>query len=202
MLGIHLSIICNKLVIYPQAKLVLQKKRKMGEELRKVVREEIDKLLKAQFIMEIRYSTWLPNVVMVKNANGKRCMYIDYTNLNKVFPKDAYPLPSINKLVDGTFGFQLLSFLDAYSGYNQIKMHPPDEEKTAFIMEDINFYYRVMSFGLKNVGATYQRLIGLSLQTTNRMKCQGLCGWHGRQVSQWGPTFSRLRENVRRDPQV
>ena len=66
MLGIHLSIICNKLVIYPQAKLVLQKKRKMGEELRKVVREEIDKLLKAQFIMEIRYSTWLPNVVMVK----------------------------------------------------------------------------------------------------------------------------------------
>ena len=116
---------------------------------------------------------------MHNHANGKRCMYIDYTNLNKVFPKDAYPLPSINKLVDGTFGFQLLSFLDAYSGYNQIKMHPPDEEKTAFIMEDINFYYRVMSFGLKNVGATYQRLMGLSLHTTNRMKCQGLCGWSG-----------------------
>lgn len=73
--------------------------------------------------------------------------------------KDVYPLPNVDKLMDGTFGFQLLSFLDAYSGYNQIRMHPPDEEKIAFIIEDINFCYMVMPFGLKNTRATYQRLM-------------------------------------------
>lgn len=79
---------------------------------------------------------------MVKKANGKWRMYTDYTHLNKACLKDAYPLPSIDKLVDGASGFNFLSFLDAYSGYNQIRMHPPsDEEKTAFITEDANYCY-------------------------------------------------------------
>ena len=65
---------------------------------------------------EVRYLTWLANVVMVRKANGKWRMCMDYTNLNKVCPKDVYPLPSISKLVDGASSFQLLSFLDAYSG--------------------------------------------------------------------------------------
>ena len=86
-------------------------------------------------------------------------MCTDYTHLNKACPKDAYPLPSIDKLVDGASGFKFLSFLDAYSGHNQIHMHPPDEAKTAFITEDANYYYQVMPFGLKNAGATYQRLM-------------------------------------------
>jgi len=83
----------------------------------------------AQFIIEVRYLTWLANIVIVKKANGKRCMCTDYTNLNKVCSKDAYPLPSIDKLMDGMSGFQLLSFLDTYSGYNQIRIHPPNKEK-------------------------------------------------------------------------
>jgi len=82
-------------------------------------------------------------------------MCIDYTKLNRAHPKDAYPLPSIDQLVDGAFGFQLLSFLDAYSGYNQIRMNPLDEGKTIFITEDANFCNRIMPFGLKNVEATY-----------------------------------------------
>ena len=122
--SIHPNIICHKLVISPQAKPVSQKKRKMVEELRKMIREEIDKLLKGQFIRKVKYSTWLANVVMVKKANRKWRMCTNYTNLNKACPKDAYSLPSINKLVDGGFDFQLLSFLGAYSGYNQIRMHP------------------------------------------------------------------------------
>ena len=77
----------------------------MGEELRKVVREEIDKMLKAQFIRVVRYSTWLANIVMVKKANGKWCMCTDYTNLNKACPKDAYPLPNIDKILDDAFEF-------------------------------------------------------------------------------------------------
>nr|KYP34877.1 Retrovirus-related Pol polyprotein from transposon opus [Cajanus cajan] len=86
-------------------------------------------------------------------------MCTNYTNLNKACPKDAYPLPCIDRLVDGASGHSIFSFLDAYSGYNQIRMHPSDEEKMAFITENANFCYRVMPFGLKNAGPTYQRLM-------------------------------------------
>ncbi|RDX68288.1 Retrovirus-related Pol polyprotein from transposon 17.6, partial [Mucuna pruriens] len=96
---------------------------------------------------------------MVKKANGKWRMCTDYTNLNKLCPKDPYPLPNIDRLVDSVSRFEFLSFMDAYSAYNQIKMHPDDEEKTAFITDDGAFCYKVMLFGLKNAGVTYQRLM-------------------------------------------
>jgi len=86
-------------------------------------------------------------------------MCVDFTNLNNACPKDLYPLPNIDALIDSASGCALLSFLDAYSGYNQIKMHSLDEDKTAFMGGTANYYYRVMSFGLKNAGATYQRLM-------------------------------------------
>jgi len=86
-------------------------------------------------------------------------MCTDYTNLNKACPKYAYPLPSIDRLVDGAAEHKVQSFLDAYSGYNQIPMYPADREKTAFQTEKANFCYEVMPFELKNAGATYQRLM-------------------------------------------
>nr|KYP64516.1 Transposon Ty3-G Gag-Pol polyprotein [Cajanus cajan] len=157
--GIDLSFICHKLAIYSEAKPISQKQRKIGGERREAVKIETQKLLHAGFIKEIKYTTWLANVVMVKKSNGKWRMCVDYTDLNKACPKDAYPLPSIDRLVDGASGYAMLSFLDAYSGYNQILMYPPDEEYTAFITEQANYYYHVMPFGLKNAGATYQRLM-------------------------------------------
>jgi len=84
---------------------------------------------------------------------------MDFTNLNKAYPKDSYPLPSIDALVDSASGCRLLSFLDAFSGYNQIRMHPRDECKTTFMTELSCYCYKVMFFGLKNAGATYQRLM-------------------------------------------
>ena len=84
---------------------------------------------------------------------------MDFTDLNKACPKDSYPLPSIEALVDSAPGCKLLSFLDAFSGYNQIRMHPMDECKTAFMTERSCYCYKVMPFGLKNAGATYQRLM-------------------------------------------
>ena len=96
---------------------------------------------------------------MVKKANSKWRMCVDFTDLNKAFPKDSYPLPRIDQLVDSTAGHQLLSFMDAFSGYNQIKMDEADQEKTSFITSQGLFCYKVMSFGLKNAGATYQRLV-------------------------------------------
>jgi len=117
------------------------------------------KLLNAGHTREIQYLEWLANVVLVKKANGKWRMCVDVTDLNKACPKDSYPLPSINALVDNASGCKMLSFLDAFLGYNQIKMHPRDESKTAFMTETCSYCYKVMPFGLKNAGATYQRLM-------------------------------------------
>nr|KYP56681.1 Transposon Ty3-G Gag-Pol polyprotein [Cajanus cajan] len=158
--GIDPSFHCHRLSVCKDAKPVAQKKRKVGGERARAVKEETTKLLQAGFIREVRYSTWLANnVVMVKKSNGKWRMCTDYTDLNKACPKDAFPLPHIDALVDGATGHFRLSFLDAYSGYNQIPMYPPDEAKTAFITDSANYCYKVMPFGLKNAGATYQRLM-------------------------------------------
>ncbi|RDX82530.1 hypothetical protein CR513_36660, partial [Mucuna pruriens] len=153
------NFMCHQLSVDKQAKPVAQKKRKIGEEKREAAKQETRKLISAGFVREVQYPTWLANVVMVRKANGKWRMCTDYTDLNKACPKDPYPLPSIDRLVDNVAGFTFLSFMDAYSGYNQIRMHPQDEEKTAFIIDEGAFCYQVMPFGLKNAGATYQRLM-------------------------------------------
>ena len=98
-------------------------------------------------------------MVLVKKANGKWRMCIDFKKLNKACPKDSYPLPRIDQLVDATSGHEFLTFMDVFSGYNQIRMAPEDEEKTTFITDHGLYCYRVMPFSLKNVGATYQRLV-------------------------------------------
>ena len=97
--------------------------------------------------------------MIVKKANGKWRMCVDFTNLKKACPKDSYLLLRVHILVDSTAQHQLLSFMDAFSGYNQIWMDEADQEKTSFVTSQGLFCYKVMSFGLKNVGATYQRLI-------------------------------------------
>ena len=96
---------------------------------------------------------------MVKKPNGKWRMCVDFTDLNRACPKDSYPLPRIDTLVDSTARHELLSFMDAFSGYNQIKMKEEDQEKTSFVTNQGLFCYKVMPFGLKNAGATYQRLM-------------------------------------------
>ena len=96
---------------------------------------------------------------MVKKANGKWRICIDYSDLNAACPKDCFPLPRIEQKVDATAGHELMSFMDAYSGYNQIRMHEPDQINTAFTTDRGLYCYKVMPFGLKNAGATYQRLV-------------------------------------------
>ncbi|PKA63328.1 RNA-directed DNA polymerase like [Apostasia shenzhenica] len=96
---------------------------------------------------------------MVRKANGKWRMCVDFRTLNQACPKDTYPLPRIDTMVDRTFGYEVMSFLDAFSGYHQSWMAKKDEEKTAFITDYGTYCYNIMSFGLKNAGATYQRMI-------------------------------------------
>jgi|ERR1041384_6166416 len=96
--------------------------------------------------------------VPVPKKDGRVRMCVDYRDLNKASPQDDFPLPHIDILVDNTAGHALLSFMDGFSGYNQIRMAPEDMEKTTFITEWGTFCYRVMPFGLKNAGATYRRM--------------------------------------------
>ncbi|VVA40962.1 PREDICTED: Retrovirus-related Pol poly from transposon, partial [Prunus dulcis] len=158
--GIDLQIICHRLHVNPAIKLVAQKRLNFAPERVAIIEAEIDKLLAAGFIQEVSYVEWLANVVLVaKKDKGLWRVCVDYTDLNKACPKDNFPLPRIDQLVDSTSGNQLLSFMDAYSGYNQIMMHEDDKAKTSFIIERGTYCYKVMPFGLKNAGATYQRLV-------------------------------------------
>ena len=96
---------------------------------------------------------------MVKKENGKWRICVDFTELNKAYPKDSYPLPRIDLLVDSTARHQFLNFMDAFSSYNQIMFKEFNQEKTSFITSQGLFCYKVMPFGLKNVGVTYQKLV-------------------------------------------
>jgi len=157
--GIDPDLLCHRLTMDTKVRPVRLRRRKFNEERCLVVKQETQKLLNAGHIREIQYPEWLANVVVVKKANGKWRMCVDFTDLNKACPKDSYPLPYIDTLVNSASGCKMMSFLDAFSGYNQIKMHPWDESKTAFMTDTCSYCYKVMPFGLKNVGATYQRLM-------------------------------------------
>ena len=96
---------------------------------------------------------------MVKKENGKWRICVDFMDLNNACPKDSFPLPRIDRLVDSTVEHKLLTFMDAFSRYNQIQMDEEDQEKIAFIASQGLYCYKVMPFGLKNARATYQRLV-------------------------------------------
>ncbi|KAJ9552481.1 hypothetical protein OSB04_016526 [Centaurea solstitialis] len=161
MVGIDPDIISHKLNVDPSFKPIKQKRRKFAPERNKVINDEVDNLLKTGKIREVKYPDWLANVVVVQKKNGKWRVCIDFTDLNKACPKDPFPLPHIDAMVDATAGHELLTFMDAYSGYNQILMHTDDQEKTAFMTDKGIYCYKVMPFGLKNAGSTYQRLVNM-----------------------------------------
>ena len=156
--GIDPAIITHRLNVSPSFKPVKQKRRSFSPERQKVINEEVGKLL------QVEYPEWLANVVPVKKANGKWRLCIDFTDINRACPKDSFPLPRIDLIVDVTTDHELLIFMDAFSGYNQISMDPDDQEKTSFLTGQGTYCYRVMPFGLKNAGATYQRLVNRMFQ--------------------------------------
>ena len=145
--------------IDPQVKPVHQKRRALDADRYKALHNELDHLLKIGFIRESYYPDWLANPVLVIKPNEKWMTCIGFTNLNKEYPKDSFPLPRIDQLVDAIARHELLSFMDSYSKYNQILMYEPDEEYTSFITNRGLYCYKAMPFGLKNAGATYQRLV-------------------------------------------
>ena len=141
---------CHHLNLDSDKKPIRQKRRAMDVEQYQALKDEVDKLLASDFIKESYYPSWLANPVLVRKPNSKWRTCVDFTDLNNACPKDSFLLPRIDQLVDATSEHQLLSFMDAYLGYNQILMHVPDQEHTSFITDRGLYCYKVMPFGLKN----------------------------------------------------
>jgi hypothetical protein len=155
--GIDPGLVAHSLNVEPDTRLVVQPMRTFHTEVEAQITQEVKKLLAAGFIKPIQHPRWLSNIVPVKKKNGQIRCCVDFRNLNKACPKDEFPLPNMDLLIDLAAGHAMFSFMDGFSGYNQIRMSTRDAEKTAFRTPIGNFYYTVMPFGLKNAGATYQR---------------------------------------------
>ena len=163
--GVPRGLAEHRLRVDSSAKPVKEHLRRSAVQKRKAIGEEVARLLAAGFIREIYHSEWLANVVMVPKKDKSLRMCIDFKHINRACPKDHFPLPRIDQIVDSTAGCERLSFLDAYSGYHQIRLYGPDEVKTAFITPFGCFCYITMPFGLKNAGATFMRMIQKCLLT-------------------------------------
>ncbi|XP_019434188.1 PREDICTED: uncharacterized protein LOC109340879, partial [Lupinus angustifolius] len=155
--GLDRSIVEHKLPLMQNSRPVKQKLRRIKPEISLRVKEEVEKWLTAGFVKVAEYPDWVANVVAVPKKGGKLRICVDYRDLNKASPKDDFPVPHIDVLVDSTADHALFSFMDGYSGYHQIKMALEDVNKTTFITPWGTFCYQVMPFGLKNAMATYQR---------------------------------------------
>ena len=157
--GIPREVIEHHLAACAHARPIKQKVRKQALERQEFITEEIRKLEVAGLVRGVPHPMWLANPVVVLKANGKWRLCIEYTYINKACPKDPFPLPRIDQIVHSTAGCDLLSFIDAYSGYHQIFMTREDEEKTAFITPCGTYCFLQMPFGLKSAGSMFARVV-------------------------------------------
>ncbi|WCJ43918.1 Transposon Tf2-6 polyprotein [Euphorbia peplus] len=155
--GVEPSIAEHAIPLKPGAMPVRQKLRRLRPEWAQLVKDEITKHIKSKFLEVVDYAEWVANVVPVGKKDGKVRVCVDYRDLNRACPKDNFPLPHIDVLVSSAASAVMYSLMDGFSGYNQILMKITDKVKTSFITEWGTYCYKVMPFGLKNAGATYQR---------------------------------------------
>ena len=155
--GLDPNIVAHKIPLLEGTEPKQQRLRRMSPEMSLKIKDEVTKQLNAGFLEVPLYPKWIANIVPVPKKDRRVRMCVDYRDLNKASPKDNFPLPHIDVLVDNTARSHRFSFMDGYSGYNQILMAEEDKEKTSFITQWGVFCYKVMPFGLKNAGATYQR---------------------------------------------
>ena len=153
------NFICHHLNVNPLIIPERQPPRRPSKEHAEAIKNEVAKLKQAGAIKEVFYPQWLANTVMVKKKTGKWYVCVDFTDLNKACPKYPFPMPWVDQLVDVMVGHHRMSFLDAFQGYHQIPLALDDQEKTVFVTSTGNYHYKVMPFGLKNAGSTYQRMM-------------------------------------------
>nr|GEU57399.1 reverse transcriptase domain-containing protein [Tanacetum cinerariifolium] len=165
MTGVPRSVAEHRLNIQEGYTPVRQKKRGHASERARAIQAEVQKLVDAEIMREVYYHDWLSNPVMVKKYDGSWRMCVDFTDLNRACPQDCYPLSEIDWKVESLCGYPLKCFLDAYKGYHQIQLAEADEEKTAFHTGQGVYCYTKMPFGIKNAGATYQRLMDKAFES-------------------------------------
>jgi hypothetical protein len=173
--GVNKDVTEHSLNVDPSFRPRKQRLQKMTEDKAKGARNEVKRHLSAGVIKEVTYPEWLANTVMVKKANGKWRMCIDFTDLNKACPKDEFPLPRIDSLIDAAASLELMSILDYYSGYHQIWMKKEDEPKTSFITPSGTNCYLWMPEGLKNAGGSFSRMTAKVLHSQIGRECADLC---------------------------
>ena len=153
--GLDSDIVEYRLPLKPEFPPVKQKLRRTHPDMTVKIKEEVQKQIDVGFLITSKYPQWVANIVPIPKKDGKVHMCVNYRDLNKASLEDDFPLSHIDMLVDNTTKFYVFSVMDGFSCYNQIKMAPEDMKKTTFITPWGTFCYRVMPFGLKNVGATY-----------------------------------------------
>ena len=132
-----------------------QKMRTMSPKMFPLVEKEIKKLFKAKIIVSLIFSCWVANLALVRKKNVEIRICIEFWNLNRVLLKDHYPLPKMDHILQRVVGSQMISTLDSFSGYNQILVHPEDQEKTTFTTPWGMFMYAKMSFRIMNAGTNF-----------------------------------------------
>jgi hypothetical protein len=164
LLGVSRHVIEHQLQVSPSARPKKQKLQKMAEEKVKAAKAEVQRLLDAGFIREVKYPQWLANIVMVRKKNGKWRMCIDFTDLNKCCPKDNFTVVRMDQIVDTAAGIETMALLDCFLGYHQIWLHEEHEEKTSFITPFGTYCYLRMPKGLRNAGSTFYRMMKAALK--------------------------------------
>jgi hypothetical protein len=156
--GLDRSIVEHRLPLKKGFRPFQQRARQMRTEVLEEVKKEIEKMLEAGFIRPCRYAEWISSIVPVKKKDGRWRVCVDFRDLNRATPKDEYPMPVAETLINAAAGNKILSFMDGNAGYNKIFMAPEDIHKTAFRVPSAVglFEYVVMTFGLKNAGAMCQ----------------------------------------------
>jgi ribonuclease HI len=156
------EVIQHKIPLNKDTKPFRQKLRSFNPMLLPTMEREIKKLLDAHIIIPLRYSEWIANLVPVRKKNGEIRLYVDFRNLNKCSRKDNYSLPKMEHILQKVSGSKVMSFIDGFSGYNQIAIHPDSREKTSFTTPWGTFMYENMPFGLMNGGVTFQRAMDIA----------------------------------------
>ena len=154
--GINPRIVEHKINTYPNAKPVRQHLRAVNPRKAPAIKAEIEKLLKASFIYPVPLMEWVSNPVLVDKKQGTIRICTDFHDLNRACPKDNFPTPFIDQILDECAGSEVFLFMDGFSGYNKIQIKPEDQHKTNFICTWGTFAYWKMTFKLKNAKATFQ----------------------------------------------
>jgi hypothetical protein len=155
--GIDLEIVIHEIKTYPDAKPVRQCLRPVHPCKAAAIKLEVEKLLNVGFIYPVALTDWVSNLVPIDKKQGMICVCVDYRDINNACPKDNFPTPFVDQIVDDYAESEIFSLMDGFSGYNQINIVPEDQHKTAFICPWGTFAYRKLPFGLKNASATFQR---------------------------------------------